>query len=108
MKLKDVPERHDKIYCDEVKIKNGVQSVKVRMRVDPDGPSKGVLFSIRHGVLFLRRRRRPHGVLRRSRDAVKVVDNVVLDHAMSHSKEWFGKKNARRRVHHKDVSVDHR
>lgn len=91
MKLKDVSERHDKIYCDEVKIKNGVQSVKVRMRVDPDGPSKGVLFQSDTVSCSLADDGVRMVCSEDLRDAVKVVDNVVLDHAMSHSKEWFGK-----------------
>tara|TARA_Y100000389_G_scaffold199652_1_gene238460 strand:- start:1176 stop:1766 length:591 start_codon:yes stop_codon:yes gene_type:complete len=91
MKLDHVAEHHDKFYCSDIQIKNGVQSARLRCRFDADGPEKGVLFQSDTVSCSLS----GDGVImrcsRKLGDAVSVLDGVVLEHAKTHPEEWFGK-----------------
>lgn len=91
MKLEHVAEHRDNFYCTDIQIKNGVQSVRVRTRSHTGGPEKGVLFQSDTVSCSLSGDGVIMGCSRKLSDAVSVLDGVVLEHAKTHSEEWFGK-----------------
>lgn len=89
MKLTDVPEHRDKMYCTNVTLKNGVHSSKLRL-----WDNKSVVFQ--SDTVFCTVIDGNAGVRmtcsQQLYDVVEVVDSVVLDHALKHSEDFFGKK----------------
>lgn len=89
MKFTDVPERRDDMYVTPVTLKNGVQSCRLRL-----GDDKSVVFQ--SDTVFCTVIDEKAGIRmtcsQQLHDVVEVVDGVVLNHAMKHSEEFFGKK----------------